>query len=99
MKADCRTKATDLGSRCGVASIALVLPFLRFVAASTLNAPPKNSSFFRYISILRTTNYFYDAFAFASARLCAQTGRAKDPVKFLLATEQRARERQVAYGK
>jgi hypothetical protein len=24
-------------------------------------------------------------------------GRAKDPVKFLLATEQRARERQVAY--
>jgi hypothetical protein len=25
------------------------------------------------------------------------TGRAKDPVKFLLATEQRARERQVAY--
>ena len=29
--------------------------------------------------------------------LFVQTGRAKDPVKFLLATEQRARERQVAY--
>lgn len=26
-----------------------------------------------------------------------QVGRAKDPVKYLLATEQRARERQVAY--
>ncbi len=29
--------------------------------------------------------------------LFVQVGRAKDPVKFLLATEQRARERQVAY--
>mmetsp|Transcript_15361 Transcript_15361/g.21702 ORF Transcript_15361/g.21702 Transcript_15361/m.21702 type:complete len:109 (-) Transcript_15361:87-413(-) len=27
----------------------------------------------------------------------SERGRAKDPVKFLLATEQRARERQVAY--
>ena len=31
------------------------------------------------------------------ARSFSQNGRAKDPVKFLLATEQRARERQVAY--
>jgi len=32
-----------------------------------------------------------------SHSLITQVGRAKDPVKYLLAAEQRARERQVAY--
>lgn len=36
-----------------------------------------------------------DTFLFARSQ--QKIGRAKDPVKFLLASEQRARERQVAY--
>lgn len=102
MKADVRTKATDLGSRSGVASIALFLPFLRFVAASSTR---KKNSFwiFRFILFFVlfpfynplekngvsscTTNYFYDECYTTPSRIMLSRCNCNVPLlKFLFCT-------------